>query len=132
MKFTPKGGRIQVKVHRVESHVEIVVSDSGIGINKDFLPHVFDRFRQADASTTRVHGGLGLGLSIVHQLVDLHGGGVSVHSEGEGKGATFTITLPFVGLVSNQPEAEAVLPAQNGKCSRRWAAFASGFESIGG
>ena len=115
VKFTPKGGRIQVKVHRVESHVEIVVTDSGIGINKDFLPHVFDRFRQADASTTRVHGGLGLGLSIVHQLVDLHGGGVSVHSEGEGKGATFTISLPFVGLVSNQPEAEAVLPTPNGE-----------------
>src|SRR5687767_7882980 len=113
VKFTPKGGRIQVKVHRVESHVEIVVTDSGIGINKDFLPHVFDRFRQADASTTRVHGGLGLGLSIVHQLVDLHGGTVRVNSEGEGKGATFTITLPFVGVVTNQQEPEAVHPAHS-------------------
>ncbi len=109
VKFTPKGGRIQVKLQRVDSHVEIVVSDSGIGINKEFLPHVFDRFRQADASSTRIHGGLGLGLSIVHQLVDLHGGTVAVQSEGEGKGATFTISLPFVGVVNNQQEAE---PAQ--------------------
>ena len=113
VKFTPKGGRIQVKVQRVDSHVEVVVSDTGVGISKDFLPYVFDRFRQADASTTRIHGGLGLGLSIVHQLVDLHGGTVSVHSEGEGKGATFTISLPFVGVISNQNEAEAVHPTQS-------------------
>jgi CheY-like chemotaxis protein len=105
--FTPKGGRIQVKVQRVDSHVEIVVRDSGVGISKEFLPYVFDRFRQADASTTRIHGGLGLGLSIVHQLVDLHGGSVSVQSEGEGKGATFTITLPFVGVISSPAEAES-------------------------
>jgi PAS domain S-box-containing protein len=109
VKFTPKGGRIQIKLQRVESHVEVVVTDSGIGISKDFLPHVFDRFRQADASTTRIHGGLGLGLSIVHQLVDLHGGTVNVQSEGEGKGATFTISLPFAGVVSNQQDAEPVL-----------------------
>jgi PAS domain S-box-containing protein len=107
VKFTPKGGRIQVKVQRVDSHVEIVVRDSGVGISKEFLPYVFDRFRQADASTTRIHGGLGLGLSIVHQLVDLHGGSVSVQSEGEGKGATFTITLPFVGVISSPAEAES-------------------------
>lgn len=112
VKFTPKGGRIQVKLQRVDSHVEIVVSDSGVGISKEFLPHVFDRFRQADASTTRIHGGLGLGLSIVHQLVDLHGGTVAVQSEGEGKGATFTITLPFVGVIS-QKEAEAVQPTES-------------------
>ena len=111
VKFTPKGGRIQVKLQRVDSHVEIVVSDSGVGISKEFLPHVFDRFRQADASTTRIHGGLGLGLSIVHQLVDLHGGSVSVHSEGEGKGATFIIHLPFVGVVSNQKEFESAPPS---------------------
>ena len=109
IKFTPKGGRIQIKLHRVDSHVEVVVTDSGIGISKDFLPHVFDRFRQADASTTRIHGGLGLGLSIVHQLVALHGGTVNVQSEGEGKGATFTISLPFAGVVSNQQDAEPVL-----------------------
>ncbi len=112
VKFTPKGGRIQVKVQRINSHVEIVVSDSGVGISKEFLPYVFDRFRQADASITRTHGGLGLGLSIVRQLVDLHGGSVGVQSEGEGKGTTFTITLPFVGVVSNQNDAESVHPTQ--------------------
>ena len=112
VKFTPKGGRIQVKVQRIDSHVEIVVSDSGVGITKEFLPYVFDRFRQENASTTRIHGGLGLGLSIVRQLVDLHGGSVGVQSEGEGTGATFTITLPFVGVVSNQKEPEAVHPTQ--------------------
>jgi CheY-like chemotaxis protein/anti-sigma regulatory factor (Ser/Thr protein kinase) len=112
VKFTPKGGKIEVKVQRIDSHAEIVVSDSGVGINKEFLPYVFDRFRQADASTTRIHGGLGLGLSIVRQLVDLHGGSASVHSEGEGKGATFTITLPFAGVVSSQKESEPAQPAQ--------------------
>ena len=110
VKFTPKGGKIQVKVQRIDSQAEIVVSDSGVGISKEFLPYVFDRFRQADASTTRIHGGLGLGLSIVHQLVDLHGGSVTVHSDGEGKGATFTITLPFVGVISAQTETEATQP----------------------
>jgi signal transduction histidine kinase/CheY-like chemotaxis protein len=113
VKFTPKDGRIQVTVQRVDAHVEIVVRDSGVGISKEFLPYVFDRFRQADASSTRIHGGLGLGLSIVHQLVDLHGGAVSVQSEGEGKGATFTVTLPFVAVDSNQNEVEAVPPAQS-------------------
>ena len=113
VKFTPKGGRIQVKVQRIDSHVEIVVRDSGVGISKEFLPYVFDRFRQADASSTRIHGGLGLGLSIVHQLVDLHGGAVTVQSEGEGTGATFTVTLPFVGVVSHQKETEAVHPTQS-------------------
>ena len=113
VKFTPKGGKIQIKLQRVDSHVEIVVSDSGVGISKEFLPYVFDRFRQADASTTRIHGGLGLGLSIVHQLVDLHGGSVSVRSEGEGKGATFTISLPFVGVVSSQTETEPGQPSED-------------------
>jgi signal transduction histidine kinase/CheY-like chemotaxis protein len=113
VKFTPKSGRIQVKVQRLDAHVEIAVSDSGVGIKKEFLPYVFDRFRQADASTTRIHGGLGLGLSIVRQLVDLHGGSVSVLSEGEGKGATFTITLPFVGVVSDDQEPESVPSTQS-------------------
>jgi PAS domain S-box-containing protein len=107
VKFTPKSGKIQVKLQRIDSHVEIIVSDSGVGISKEFLPYVFDRFRQADASTTRIHGGLGLGLSIVRQLVDLHGGSVGVESEGEGKGATFIITLPFVGVI-NQKDGETV------------------------
>ena len=110
VKFTPKSGKIQVMVQRIDSHIEVVVSDTGVGISKEFLPYVFDRFRQADGSTTRIHGGLGLGLSIVRQLVDLHGGSVSVESAGEGKGATFTITLPFVGVVSTQKEAESAHP----------------------
>ena len=110
VKFTPKGGRVQIRVQRVDSHVEIVVTDSGVGISREFLPYVFDRFRQADASSTRIHGGLGLGLSIVHQLVDLHGGTVSVQSDGEGTGATFTINLPFVGVISTQKESETVNP----------------------
>ncbi|HEY1067152.1 MAG TPA: response regulator, partial [Pirellulales bacterium] len=84
VKFTPAGGRIQVLLERVNSHVEISVSDTGQGVRPDFLPYVFDRFRQADASTTRRHGGLGLGLSIVRQLVEMHGGSVRAKSPGEG------------------------------------------------
>jgi PAS domain S-box-containing protein len=110
IKFTPKGGRIQVLVKRINSHVEIEVSDSGAGISTEFLPFVFDRFRQADASTTRLHGGLGLGLSIVRQLVELHGGTAKVSSEGEGKGATFTIVLPFVSVISPQHEPAGFHP----------------------
>jgi PAS domain S-box-containing protein len=95
IKFTPKEGKVDVLLERVNSHVEITVTDSGMGINPEFLPIVFERFRQADASTTRVHGGLGLGLSIVKNLVELHGGIVEVQSAGEGKGATFTVKLPL-------------------------------------
>jgi PAS domain S-box-containing protein len=98
VKFTPKGGRIQVALQRVNSHLEISVNDSGEGIAPEFLPFVFDRFRQMDSSITRRHGGLGLGLSIVKQLVDLHGGSAHVSSPGLGKGSTFTVSLPFVVL----------------------------------
>jgi signal transduction histidine kinase/CheY-like chemotaxis protein len=94
VKFTPKGGKIDVIVQRVNSHVEVIVQDSGIGISTDFLPHVFERFRQADSTTTRRHGGLGLGLSIVKHLVELHGGTVEVESDGPGTGATFIVNLP--------------------------------------
>lgn len=94
VKFTPKGGKLQVVLARVNSHVEICVSDSGIGIDPAFLPHVFERFRQADGSTTRKYGGLGLGLAIVKNLVELHGGTIAVDSEGAGKGTTFHIHLP--------------------------------------
>ncbi|HLL70722.1 MAG TPA: ATP-binding protein [Pyrinomonadaceae bacterium] len=96
VKFTPRGGRVQVRLERVNSHVEIIVSDSGRGISAEFLPHVFDRFRQADGTSTRKHGGLGLGLSIVRQLVELHGGTVGVESDGEGQGATFIVQLPLM------------------------------------
>ena len=102
IKFTPKGGRVQVTLERVNSHVEACVIDDGQGIKPEFLPHVFERFRQADASTTRRHGGLGLGLSIVKHLVELHGGHVRAKSAGEGKGATFCIELPV--LVVHPPE----------------------------
>ncbi|UQA62553.1 response regulator [Polyangium aurulentum] len=95
VKFTPQGGKVKVVVSLGEGGVEIAVSDSGKGIKPEFLPHVFERFRQADASATREHGGLGLGLSIVKQLVDLHGGRVRVDSPGEGLGATFTVELPL-------------------------------------
>jgi PAS domain S-box-containing protein len=95
VKFTPAAGRIDVVLERVNSHVEISIEDSGIGIKPEFLAFVFDRFRQADASTTRRHGGLGLGLSIVKHLIELHGGTVRVKSPGEGKGSTFIIALPI-------------------------------------
>jgi PAS domain S-box-containing protein len=95
VKFTPKGGRVQVVLRRVNSHVEVSVADTGEGIRAEFLPYVFDRFRQADASTTRRHGGLGLGLAIVKQLVEMHGGGVRAESAGPGCGSTFTVVLPL-------------------------------------
>ena len=95
VKFTPRGGLVQVRLSRVNSHVEIAVGDTGQGIAPEFLPHVFDRFRQADQKITRQHGGLGLGLSIVRHLVELHGGTVRAESEGAGLGATFTVRLPF-------------------------------------
>jgi PAS domain S-box-containing protein len=98
VKFTPPGGFVQVVLERVNSHVEISVQDSGAGISAEFLPYVFDRFRQADATTTRKHGGLGLGLSIVRNLVELHGGSVRVKSPGETLGSTFVVSLPVVSV----------------------------------
>jgi signal transduction histidine kinase/CheY-like chemotaxis protein len=98
VKFTPRGGRVQVSLERVNSHLEVIVSDTGHGIAPEFLPHVFDRFRQADAGAARRHGGLGLGLSIVKQLAELHGGSVWAKSPGEGRGATFTVVLPLMVL----------------------------------
>jgi PAS domain S-box-containing protein len=104
VKFTPKGGKVQVLLERVNSHVEISVMDTGIGIRPDFLPHVFDRFRQADGSTTRRHGGLGLGLAIVKHLVEMHGGAVRVKSPGEGQGSTFVVVLPVAAVHLGLPE----------------------------
>ncbi len=95
VKFTTRGGQVKIGLGRVDSHVEISVSDTGQGITPDFLPYVFDRFRQADGSTTRLHGGLGLGLAIVRHLVELHGGTVRAQSSGEGQGATFNVQLPL-------------------------------------
>jgi PAS domain S-box-containing protein len=98
IKFTPKGGRVQVRLERVNSQVEITVTDDGQGMSADILPHIFERFRQADSSTTRLHGGLGLGLAIVRHLVEMHGGTAQAVSPGEGQGATFIIKLPLVVL----------------------------------
>lgn len=94
VKFTPRGGRVLITLERVDAHVELTINDTGIGIAPDFLPSVFERFRQADASTTRRHGGLGLGLSIARQLVELHGGSIRARSAGPGHGATFVVRLP--------------------------------------
>lgn len=95
VKFTPRGGRIDVRVTQDNSHVEIVVTDTGIGFPASFRPHVFERFRQAESSTTRLHGGLGLGLAIARHIVEMHGGAINAESPGEGKGATFTVLLPL-------------------------------------
>jgi PAS domain S-box-containing protein len=115
IKFTPPGGTVKVRLRRLGSGVEISVSDSGVGIAPEFLPHVFERFRQADASTTRKHGGLGLGLAIVKQLVELHGGSISVHSEGEGRGCQFLIRLPLSSeMVTDEPQAEPVKADESG------------------
>ncbi len=96
VKFTPKGGTIQVSLERVESNIEISVADNGQGINPDLLPFLFERFRQGDAGKNRMHGGLGLGLAIVKHLTELHGGTVFARSEGEGRGAKFTVQLPVI------------------------------------
>ena len=96
IKFTPEGGRVQIQLLQGIDHIKIQVSDTGKGISADFLPHVFDYFRQADNTITRNYGGLGLGLAIVRHLVELHGGTVEVMSAGTGKGATFTVTLPLM------------------------------------
>lgn len=103
IKFTPRAGRVRLEVLRTSSHVEISVHDSGQGISADFLPYVFERFRQADMKTTRAHGGLGLGLAIVRQLVELHGGTVKVMSDGEGQGAVFVVKLPVLPVYANSP-----------------------------
>lgn len=96
IKFTPSGGRVEVYLEQIDSQVQLRVSDTGKGISPEFLPHVFEYFRQADSSTTRSYGGLGLGLAIVRQLVELHGGRVWSESPGEGQGATFTVCLPVL------------------------------------
>ena len=107
IKFTPGGGRIRVDLRRVNGHAEVTVEDTGMGIRPDFLPHVFERFRQSDSSSTRAHGGLGLGLALVRHLVELHGGTVIAASRGEGKGATFTVALPLMVAPDAREEREA-------------------------
>lgn len=109
IKFTPKGGQVQVRLERVNSHLEVSVTDSGEGISADFLPHVFERFRQEDSTSRRSHGGLGLGLAIVRHLTELHGGRVTADSRGAGLGATFTIHLPV--LAAHKRPEDHVHPA---------------------
>ena len=107
VKFTPEDGEVHVRLRQADDVVEMIVSDNGQGIPADFLPSVFEPFRQANATNTRAHGGLGLGLSIVKHLVEAHGGNISAESEGEGQGATFTVRLPRATACENQPEAIA-------------------------
>ncbi|HEX8130650.1 MAG TPA: response regulator [Pyrinomonadaceae bacterium] len=106
VKFTPEGGSIEVGLTCNERRVELEVSDTGQGISQDFLPYIFDRFRQADGTTTRKHGGLGLGLAIVRHLVELHGGSIRARSDGDGLGTTFTLTLPLASALSVPDEEE--------------------------
>ncbi|HJQ33597.1 MAG TPA: ATP-binding protein [Pyrinomonadaceae bacterium] len=107
IKFTQRGGSVEVRLERVNSHIEIAVSDDGAGIPADFLPYVFDRFRQADQRISRQHGGLGLGLAIVRHLVELHGGTVRAESPGEGRGATFTVQLPIAPFLPEEASEPA-------------------------
>jgi signal transduction histidine kinase/CheY-like chemotaxis protein len=130
VKFTPKGGRVQVRLERVNSHIEITISDSGEGISPDFLPYVFDRFRQADNSISRRHGGLGLGLAIVRQLVEMHGGTVNVYSGGLEQGATFTVKLPRM-IVHDSKLPEEDSSRQHPTAGKQAVAFACPPELVG-
>ena len=116
VKFTPRGGSVKIVLRRDESSAEVTVSDTGQGINPGFLRHVFELFRQADAEFTRKHGGLGIGLAITRHLVELHGGTISVHSEGEGRGATFTVRLPLGPLRPAQDLPEAARASDGMRC----------------
>jgi CheY-like chemotaxis protein/anti-sigma regulatory factor (Ser/Thr protein kinase) len=106
IKFTPKGGRVQLALERVNSHLELSVSDTGQGIEPEALPHVFDRFWQGDTGTGRRHGGLGLGLAIVRHLVESHGGEVRAHSDGPGQGALFAVKLPLMVTVEHTKDPD--------------------------
>jgi len=110
VKFTSTGGRVEVRLTCTDSYAKIVVIDTGIGISAEFLPYVFDRFRQADNKTTRSEHGLGLGLAIVRHLVELHGGTINAYSRGEGQGATFTVTLPLAAFTSETIDQECLDP----------------------
>lgn len=105
VKFTPSGGRIDIRLEQIDNQAQITITDTGKGINPDFLPHIFESFRQEDASVTRKHGGLGVGMAIVYQLVEAHGGTVTADSLGEGKGATFTVRLPLLNVNSKKNQS---------------------------
>src|SRR6185436_4022256 len=112
VKFTDEGGQIEVAVRCRDGQVDASVTDTGVGIEPDFLPHVFDRFRQADSTTTRVHGGVGLGLSIARQLVEAHQGTITVESDGKNQGSTFIVRLP---AASGRKEATETKPTSDHK-----------------
>jgi CheY-like chemotaxis protein/anti-sigma regulatory factor (Ser/Thr protein kinase) len=113
VKFTPRGGRVSVTLRKIDTHAEITVSDNGVGIRAEVLSAIFDRFRQADSSTSRRFGGLGLGLAIVKQLVEMHGGTVRAASGGEGQGASFTVSLPVETAPSRLGGPERPEPASD-------------------
>ena len=125
LKFTPAGGRVEVRAEQDGPHVRIRVSDTGRGIDPNFLPHVFDRFRQADSTSTRSHGGLGIGLTIVRHIVELHGGTVKAESAGEGHGSVFTVTLPVAATVDGHAGA-MLTPGRGGMIEAPSPAVAGG------
>jgi PAS domain S-box-containing protein len=111
VKFTPSGGRVEVRLEAVDNQAQITVTDTGRGISPDFLPHIFESFRQEDASVTRKHGGLGLGMAIVYQLVEAHGGTITATSPGEGQGATFVVQIPLLNaVIQSQPASSSAAP----------------------
>jgi PAS domain S-box-containing protein len=114
VKFTKAGGRVEVSARRTASQIEISVSDNGEGIDSEFLPHVFEAFRQGETPNTRTHGGLGLGLAIVRYIAEAHGGSVTVHSEGKGNGATFTVSLPIMAVGTAMPAPDSQRSFMNG------------------
>jgi hypothetical protein len=120
VKFTPRGGHIQVRLKRVGSHAQVQIIDDGEGIEADFIPHIFDRFRQAETTKGRTHGGLGLGLAIVRELVQAHGGTVVAQSPGKGRGSTFTVTIPIPAVIPADLDAASpsLVPAEEPSISR--------------
>jgi PAS domain S-box-containing protein len=122
VKFTSEGGRVEVRLGRVDPYIQISVRDTGCGISPEFMPYLFERYRQADASAARRKGGLGLGLSLVRQLVEMHGGGVTAESDGEGKGATFIIKLPVRAIYTAETERKPLADARIKSLEGVWAA----------
>ena len=128
IKFTSRGGTVQIRLERVESHIEIVVSDTGQGIEAAFLPFAFDRFRQEVGSSARLHGGMGLGLAIVRHLVELHGGSVEAESKGKGEGAVFIVKLPIMAAAFSSEDSTGTVASHPGSAARRELPFA--FEPV--
>ncbi|HEU0174993.1 MAG TPA: ATP-binding protein [Blastocatellia bacterium] len=122
VKFTNEGGRVEVRLGRVDPYIQISVSDTGCGVSPEFMPYLFERYRQADASGARRKGGLGLGLTLVRQLVEMHGGSVTAESEGEGKGATFIVKLPVRAVYTAETERPTLAGAQTKSLDGVWAA----------